>query len=160
MGMAPVHMTGHGSTLTLVGVTMSVHLAGMYALAPLFGWLTDRWGGRVLTLLGQGLFATALIIGIFAADSMAGMTVSLIFLGVGWSASTVAGSTLLTRSVAAPDRPQVQGLSDTLMNVAGAVGGALAGPILALIAFQGLSAVMLILVLAVVGIQLRTSTRG
>ncbi|MFC8522305.1 hypothetical protein [Pseudarthrobacter sp. NPDC057230] len=62
--------------------------------------------------------------GIFAADSMAGITASLIFLGVGWSASTVAGSTLLTRSVAARNRPQVQGLSDALMNVAGAAGGA------------------------------------
>ncbi|TAP44939.1 MFS transporter [Arthrobacter sp. S39] len=157
MGMTPVHMTGHGSTLTIIGVTISLHLAGMYALAPLFGWLTDRWGGRVVALLGQGLLATALIVGIFAADSMAGITASLIFLGVGWSASTVAGSTLLTQSVPARNRPQVQGLSDALMNVAGAAGGALAGPILALIAFQGLSAALLTLVLAAVITQLRTN---
>ncbi|MFC8522346.1 MFS transporter [Pseudarthrobacter sp. NPDC057230] len=157
MGMTPVHMTGHGSTLTIIGVTISLHLAGMYALAPVFGWLTDRWGGRVVALMGQGLLATALIVGIFAADSMAGITASLIFLGVGWSASTVAGSTLLTQSVPAPNRPQVQGLSDALMNVAGATGGALAGPILALIAFQGLSAALLTLVLAAVITQLRTN---
>ncbi|MEV4954781.1 MFS transporter [Paenarthrobacter nitroguajacolicus] len=157
MGMTPVHMTGHGSTLTIVGITISLHLAGMYALAPVFGWLTDRWGGRAVALMGQGLLATALIVGIFAAESMTGITASLIFLGVGWSASTVAGSTLLTQSVPARNRPQVQGLSDALMNVAGAAGGALAGPILALIAFQGLSATLLILVLAAVITQLRTS---
>lgn len=158
MGMTPVHMTGHGSTLTIIGVTISLHLAGMYALAPVFGWLTDRWGGRVIALLGQGLLAAALIIGIAAADSTVGITASLIFLGIGWSASTVAGSTLLTQSVPARNRPQVQGQSDALMNIAGAAGGALAGPILALITFQGLSAALLILVTAVVITQVRTST--
>ncbi|WP_394250409.1 MFS transporter [Arthrobacter pityocampae] len=150
MGMTPVHMSGHGSSLTIIGVTISLHLAGMYALAPVFGWLTDKWGGQVIVLAGQGLLATALVIGIFTADSMTGVTVSLIFLGVGWSASTVAGSALLTRTVEARDRPQIQGLSDALMNGAGAAGGALAGPILALITFQGLSGVLLILVAAVV----------
>jgi MFS family permease len=154
MGMTPVHMTGHGSSLTIVGVTISLHLAGMYALAPLFGWLTDRWGGRTVVLLGQAMLAAALIIGIFSANSMAGVTVSLIFLGVGWSASTVAGSALLTQSVIPRHRPQVQGLSDALMNAAGVVGGALAGPVLALIAFQGLSGTLLILVLIVIVVQL------
>ncbi|WP_458117254.1 MFS transporter [Arthrobacter sp. D2-10] len=154
MGMTPVHMTGHGSTLTLVGVTISLHLAGMYALAPLFGWFTDRWGGRAVVLLGQMLLAAALIVGLLAADSMTGVTVSLILLGVGWSASTVAGSTLLTQSVPLGQRPQVQGLSDALMNTAGAVGGALAGPVLAMVAFDGLSASLLVLVLIVVAIQI------
>jgi MFS family permease len=106
MGMTPVHMTGHGSSLTIVGVTISLHLAGMYALTPVFGWLTDKWGGRVIVLTEQSLLATALNIGVFAADSMAGVTVSLIFLGVGWSASTVAGSAVLTRTVDARERPR------------------------------------------------------
>jgi hypothetical protein len=43
------------------------------------------------------------------------------------------------------------------MNVAGAGGSALASPILALIAFQGLSVVLLVLVLAVVITQFRTT---
>lgn len=155
MGMTPVHMTGHGSSLSIVGFTISLHLAGMYALAPIFGWLTDKWGGRVVVLLGQGMLAAALITGFFAAQSMTGVMITLIFLGLGWSASTVAGSTLVTRSVATQNQPQIQGLSDALMNVAGAAGGALAGPILAVIAFQGLSGVLLVLVLAVVALQLR-----
>lgn len=155
MGMTPVHMTGHGSALTVIGLTISLHLAGMYALAPVFGWLTDRWGGRPVVLLGQGLLAAALITSVLGADSTLGVTAALILLGVGWSASTVAGSTLLTRTVSPTHRPQVQGLSDALMNVAGAIGGAAAGPVLALIAFQGLSAVLLVLVLLVVIIQVR-----
>ncbi|MHC5560882.1 MFS transporter [Kocuria sp. U4B] len=155
MGMTPVHMTGHGSTLTIVGVTLSLHLAGMYALAPVFGWLTDRWGGRTVVLIGQGLLATALVIGFFTADSMIGVMWALVFLGVGWSASTVAGSTLLIQSVDAPQRPSVQGMSDALMNVAGAIGGALAGPILAVIAFQGLSGALLVLIAIVLVIQFK-----
>lgn len=155
MSMTPVHMTSHGSAFTFVGLTISLHLAGMYALAPVFGWLTDRWSERIVMLLGQVLLAAALIAGLLAAHNMTGVTVSLILLGLGWSAATVAGSTQVTRSVAPQNRPQLQGTSDTVMNLAGALGGAIAGPILGIIAFQGLSAIMLAPVLITVILQLR-----
>lgn len=45
-----------------------------------------------------------------------------------------------------------------MMNVAGALGGALAGPILAALAYPGLSAVLVVPVLVVVALQ--TARRG
>ena len=44
MVMALVHMHAHGHHLQFVGVVISLHLAGMFAPAPLTGWLTDRVG--------------------------------------------------------------------------------------------------------------------
>ena len=60
-------------------------------------------------------------------------------LGVGWSASTIAGSTLLAESVSQEDRVVVQGVSDMLMGVAGAVGGAVSGLVLSWVGYLGLN---------------------
>src|SRR5918993_1457693 len=44
MAMTPVHLLHHGATLPIIGVTLSLHIAGMYALSPVFGILADRLG--------------------------------------------------------------------------------------------------------------------
>ncbi|BDZ54480.1 hypothetical protein GCM10025870_15530 [Agromyces marinus] len=46
MVMTPVHMTGHGVTIGLVGLVISIHILGMYGASPLMGWLADRVGPR------------------------------------------------------------------------------------------------------------------
>lgn len=146
MSMTPVHLTGQGASLSLVGLTISLHVAGMYALAPVFGWLADRLGRRPVVLLGQVASTAALVLSWLASASPVLVTVSLVLLGLGWSASTVAGSALVAEAVPPPERPQLQGVSDLFMNLAGAAGGALAGPVLALVGFDGLSAALLVLV--------------
>ncbi|WP_344878803.1 MFS transporter [Zhihengliuella alba] len=153
MSMTPVHMSSHGSSLTIVGVTISLHMAGMYALSPVFGWLTDRLGGRPVVLLGQGLTAGALLAGLIWPHSVLGLTLGLILLGLGWSAATVAGATLVTSAAPTAQRPAAQGISDAMMNVAGALGGALAGPVLAAVAYPGLSVLLIVPVLVVVALQ-------
>lgn len=150
MSMTPVHLTGHGASLSLVGLTISLHVAGMYALAPVLGWLADRLGRRPVVLLGQAAFTAALVLSWLASASPVLVTVGLVLLGLGWSASTVAGSALVAEAVPPAERPQLQGVSDLFMNLAGAAGGALAGPVLALVGFDGLSAALLVLVAVVV----------
>ncbi|MFI7483549.1 MFS transporter [Kocuria sp. M1R5S2] len=150
MSMTPVHLTQHGASLSIVGLTISLHVAGMYALAPVFGWLADRIGRRPVVLLGQGLLVTALVLSWLGSGSHAFVTVSLVLLGLGWSASTVAGSTLVAESVPPAEAPRLQGVSDLFMNLAGATGGALAGPVLAFAGFEGLSAALMVLVVVVV----------
>ncbi len=41
--------------LVLIGFTISLHIAGMYALSPVMGWLTDKAGRLPVILLGHGL---------------------------------------------------------------------------------------------------------
>jgi MFS family permease len=65
--------------------------------------------------------------------------IGLILLGLGWSASTVAGSALLNDAAPADRRVSLQGRSDLAMNLAGAVGGAVAGPMLAWLSYAGLA---------------------
>jgi len=150
MAMTPVHLQDHGASLTIIGLTISLHVAGMYALSPVFGVLADKVGRVPMIVAGQVLFALALATNALGAENPAYVTIGLILLGLGWSASTVSGSALLTESTEPLLRPRVQGLSDTVMNLAGAAGGALAGPVLSLIGFAGLSGVVGALALVVV----------
>lgn len=150
MSMAPVHLKEHGATLTIVGLTISLHVAGMYALSPVFGWLADRFGRLPVILLGQAMLLAALIAAWLGSESMPGMTASLILLGLGWSASVVAGSALVSDAVAVEDRPAVQGFSDFSMNAAGALGGASAGLILSAAGYSGLGVSAMALVAVVV----------
>nr|WP_257909642.1 hypothetical protein [Janibacter limosus] len=48
-------------------------------------------------------------------------------LGLGWSCTLIAGSTLLTAAIPLRQRPAAQGLADVAMGPAGGGGGALAG---------------------------------
>lgn len=150
MAMTPVHLTAHGASLVIVGFTISLHIAGMYALSPVFGILADRVGRRATVLMGQGMLAASLLMTGFGAESEGWVVAGLIFLGLGWSASTVAGSALLTESAAPDRRTIVQGRSDLIMSGSGAVGGALAGVVLALAGYSGLSFVSLAMVATVV----------
>jgi MFS family permease len=150
MSMTPVHLTHHGAALSVVGITISLHVAGMYGLSPVFGWLSDRAGRVGVILLGQALFGIALLTVFFGAGSTALVTVGLVFLGLGWSASTVAGSALIAELVTGGARTRVQGRTDLVMNLSGAVGGAAAGPVLALVGYAGLAVCAAVLVAAVV----------
>lgn len=150
MAMTPVHLTAHGASLVIVGFTISLHIAGMYALSPVFGILADRAGRRTTIALGQGMLAASLLMTGFGAESEGWVVAGLIFLGLGWSASTVAGSALLTESALPDRRTVVQGRSDLIMSASGALGGALAGVALAVLGYSGLSFVTMALVATVV----------
>lgn len=160
MGMTPIHLMGHGADLTIVGITISLHVAGMFGLSPVFGILTDRIGDRAVILGGQVMLATAMLVAALGSQSTQLVAVALVLLGLGWSASNVAGSTMLSGAVPVEQRPATQGTSDLLMNLAGAGGGALAGLILAGIGFSGLALCLLVPVAVVTVDQLRRLPRG
>jgi MFS family permease len=140
MVMAPVHLEDHGAGLELVGVTISLHIAGMYALSPLFGRMGDRLGHRPTVLFGLAqLVMAAVLAGAASPHDVGAFQVGLVLLGTGWSACLVAGSTLLSEAVDDEVRATVQGASDLAMNLAGGLGGALAGLVLGLAGYPALA---------------------
>ena len=46
MTMTPIHLIQHGHGLATVGLVLSAHTFGMFALSPISGRLTDRFGDR------------------------------------------------------------------------------------------------------------------
>ncbi|MFE7119401.1 MFS transporter, partial [Streptomyces sp. NPDC057654] len=159
MTMTPVHLAHHGASLSVVGFTISLHIAGMYALSPLVGWAADRLGRVPVILLGQAVYVVATLLAGTSGGDRRAVTAGLFLLGVGWSCATVAGSTLLTESIDAAHRSEVQGVSDTLMNLVGAAGGALSGGLVAVVGYGGLNAAAAVLVLPVSACALFFSLR-
>jgi MFS family permease len=131
MAMTPVHIlgAGHGAagTLRIVGIVLSLHVAGMYAFAPITGWLSDRYGRRPVIVGGVVLLLVACAVAGTAGHDSARLALGLMLLGMGWSGTMVAGSALLSESVSAELRPSAQGLSDLLMGLAAASAGAMSG---------------------------------
>jgi MFS family permease len=151
MVMTPVHM-GHaggaeGTTLRLIGLVISVHVAGMYLFSPLVGLLADR-AGRTTTvgLAGALLLTAAAIAGTAPPGAALQLGTGLFLLGLGWSCGLVAGSTLVTESVGAAVRPAAQGGTDLLMGLGAALAGVVGGPLLAIGGFGLVSAVSAALV--------------
>ncbi|MFI2562800.1 MFS transporter [Paenarthrobacter sp. NPDC018779] len=153
------HTTDSTDALVVIGVTISLHIAGMFALSPLWGWLTDKAGRLPTIAMGHGLILLAVLVAGLGHAQPFLVTVGLILLGLGWSAATIAGSTLLAESVAEGQRVTVQGVSDTLMGAAGAVGGATSGLVLAWLGYQGLNVAGSILAAAVLALVLTTAAR-
>lgn len=146
MVMTPVHMNHDGASLTVIGLVISLHIAGMYALSPVFGWLSDAIGHRRVIGLGAVLLvlAAALLIGVPGHGGLR-LTAGLVLLGLGWSAGLVAGSALLAANAPDEHRTAVQGTSDVAMNLGGAVGGVLAGLIVSAASFTALALVAVVL---------------
>lgn len=150
MSMTPVHLLGQGATLTVIGFTISLHVAGMFGLSPLWGWASDRMGRIPTILMGQLLYVISILVLSLGELNNAAVAVGLVLLGLGWSASTVAASALVSDLVSGEARVRIQGRTDMTMNIAGALGGALAGPVLALVGYAGLALCVGVLVLGVI----------
>ena len=152
MAMTPIHLVHHGATLTVVGLTLSLHIAGMFALSPVFGVLADRWGRVPTILLGYGILAACVAVIALGQHNTTAVTVALVLLGLGWSAATVAGATLLTESSAEALRTRRQGRNDFWMSIAGALGAIGAGGALSWAGFNGLALLALPILIAVVAL--------
>jgi MFS family permease len=150
MSMTPVHVTSHGGSLVVVGFVISLHILGMYAFAPLFGILSDKIGPVKTVLTGQLIYLAALLIAGLGSETQLLVTIGLFLLGLGWSAATVSASALLATSVPVEQKTNVQGLSDSLMNLSGAAGGAVAGTVVSLFLFTGLNFFALVPVAVIV----------
>lgn len=150
MSMTPAHLSIEGHSLSDVGFTISMHVAGMFAFSPIFGIISDRIGAKKTILLGQLILLISLGVSGFGASDFNLVVTGLFLLGLGWSAATVAGSALLSQELDVSEKPIVQGLSDSLMNLSGAFGGAVSGTILILYGFGGLNAAALLPVVLIV----------
>ncbi|MDI1459382.1 MFS transporter [Catellatospora sp. KI3] len=161
MSMTPVHIGATHSgpdTLRLVGLVLSAHIAGMYALAPVVGWLTDRLGRLRVILGGVALLIAAGITAASAGDRTDLITVALVLLGLGWSGTMVGGSTLFAESVPVAVKARAQGVSDLVMGLAAAGSGAVSGVIVELSGYRVLALLAVLATLPLIALALRPST--
>ncbi|QXV56687.1 MFS transporter [Amycolatopsis sp. TNS106] len=133
MTMTPVQLHQHGQGLDVVGWVLSAHLVGMFALAPLSGWIADRWGGRAAIFGGIGTLTVAAVTAIGAPDSHhVGIPVAMFLLGYGWNLVFVGGSSMLSRDLPPAQRTRAQGTVDAFVWGTSAAASLLAGQLFGL----------------------------
>jgi MFS family permease len=136
MVMTPVHMSHMDVALSVIGLVISVHVLGMYAFSPIVGALSDKLGRvRVIQIGFLILLAAATLAGIAPDMQTIPMGIALFLLGLGWSCTLIAGSTFLSEAVSVEMKPSSQGASDLVMNLMGALGGAVSGLIIGIFSF-------------------------
>jgi predicted MFS family arabinose efflux permease len=149
MAMTPLHMTDHGHGLDAIGVVISAHVLGMFALSPLTGRIADRIGSLNTILLGSSVLAVAALMAATAPpDGGTMLLVALFLLGYGWNLGFVSGSALLTSGLRPEERTTTQGFTDSLVWGSSALASLAGGIVLALTGFAALGligAVLLVL---------------
>jgi MFS family permease len=156
MTMTPIQLVDHGQTLTVVGVVLSVHVAGMFLPSPITGHLSDRLGRLPVIRASAVVLAVSGTVAAFGHESTVLVGVALALLGVGWNLGLVGGSALLTDSIAPAVRARAQGFADLAMGLAGAVGSVSSGVVLgaggfALLASLGAGLAMVLLAVSARG---------
>ncbi len=139
MAMTPLHIRHIGLGLGTVGFVISAHTLGMFALSPVTGWLTDRFGPVQVIVAGVGLMAGSAVLAATApTDGRTHLAVALFLLGLGWNFGFVAGSSLLTRGVPQESRTALQGRADSLVWMAAALASLASGFVLEAAGFVAL----------------------
>jgi MFS family permease len=161
MSMTPVHLHHADASLRVIGVVISLHIFGMYAASPIVGWAADRWGRRPVIGAGSAvLMLSFAVAGTASGHQTPQLAIGLALLGLGWSCTMIAGSTLLTDATPLGQRPNVQGTTDILMGVGGAAAGLISGVIVGFGTYSALTILTAVLVLGLVLILVQTPLTG
>jgi MFS family permease len=116
MTMTPLHMTQHGHGLAAVGLVISGHTFGMFALSPLSGRLTDRYGSPIVITAGLVVLAVSSVMAALAPpEGGVILFLALFLLGYGWNLGFVAGSAMLAGNLEIHERTRLQGVTDAFI---------------------------------------------
>jgi MFS family permease len=139
MTMTPLHMSEHGHGLAAVGLVISGHTFGMFALSPISGRLTDRFGTTAVVMAGLIVTGVAALLSAVAPpDGGPLLFLSLFLIGYGWNLGFVAGSALLTHGLELAERTRLQGTTDALIWSSAAAASLGSGVMVAVAGFTSL----------------------
>ena len=139
MTMTPLHLNATGHGLADVGLVISAHTFGMFALSPIAGRLTDRLGSVTIMFAGGGVIALSSVLTFLAPpDGRDIVFLAMFLLGWGWNLGFVAGSALLTSGLGIAERARTQGFADALIWSSAAIASAGSGVVVALAGYASL----------------------
>jgi MFS family permease len=145
MAVYPSHLHHAGHSLGITGFVVSAHVWSMFAMSPIIGRCTDRYGANQVVIVGAAIICfSCLFTAVLPIDNAGSATIALVTLGIGWNAQLVAASALLTHN-AEPDRcAQLESHGEIAMSAAAAVGAlALAPWLFAQTGIRPLAAIMI-----------------
>lgn len=139
MSMTPVHMGLCGFGLNSVGIVIGIHVAAMYLPSLVTGMLVDKIGRTVMAIASGITLLAGILAALAPTNSMLMLTIALALLGLGWNFGFISGTALIIDGTTLSNRAKVQGTIDVFIALSGALGGILAGVMLALFGYTTLS---------------------
>jgi MFS family permease len=147
MALTPLAMAHHGHALTVISLSVALHVVGMFGLSLPLGRLTDHVGRRPVILSGLLIVALGALLVPLTADYWVAAA-GLVLVGVGWSCVNVAVTALIADTVPAVERGRAVGVVDSFAGLASIVLPLAGGP---LAEAGGFAALGVLAVLLVVG---------
>jgi MFS family permease len=119
MNLAGYVAVGRGHHQGDVFTMISVHILGMYGLILIVGDVVDRFGRRPCLVAGLTLMALSNV-ALAWLGGVAGMSVALLGLGLGWNLSYVAATTELVSLSSPSERGRLVGFTDFVASLTAA----------------------------------------
>lgn len=142
MAMTPIFLRDGGAGLEIVGIVISAHTLGMFALSPVTGMLGDRFGRAQVAAAGMVIVLISVAMaGAAPPEATAVLIAALFLLGLGWNWAFIGGSAILTEGLAIGERLRLQGAVDATVWLSGAAASLSSGVILAVAGFPVLNAI-------------------
>ncbi|HEX6332372.1 MAG TPA: MFS transporter [Actinomycetota bacterium] len=157
MGVTPVALEHQHTSPAVVSTVISVHVAGMWAFSPLIGAALDRFGRRPGLLAGG---AASVVGALLAATDVPGpVGVGLFAIGLGWSATFLGATAVISDHTRPEERGAALGLNDLVVAGSSAAAAFAGGFVFESAGFRVLgfavAALVLLVVLAVVRLRPR-----
>ena len=121
-------MFDQGMMIDHSALVISLHLLGMFAPAPVSGWIADRFGSTLAAFLGFVLITVCLVI-LWSGQSHGDFIIALILLGIGWSMTMVAGTKKVVALGKTSDRAACEAGGSVLISLANIFSALTAGAI-------------------------------
>ena len=119
MNLAGYVAVGHHHPQGSIFTIISLHIVGMYGLVLIIGDVIDRLGRQTAMVSGLLLMAASNA-GLAWLGGIAGMSLCLFGLGLGWCLSYVAATTTLVDLAGPAERGRLIGATDLISSMAGA----------------------------------------
>jgi MFS family permease len=166
MTVTAVHMHNQQHEIGSISWVIMAHTLGMFGLSFATGWLADRLGRATMIVAGGSILALACLIAPLSTG-VAWLALALFLLGLGWNFCFVAGSALLDDILRPPEKGRMQGITETMINIASGAGSMGSGLIFAALGFAAMSwSIIVVAMIPVVLVALskaadqRTPARG
>lgn len=126
MNLSGYVVVGHHHEQADVFTVISLHIVGMFGLVLVVGELVDRLGRRPSLISGLAIMAVSTVMLVWV-ESIAGMSVSLFLLGLGWNLSYVAATAELVTHAKPIERGRLVGFTDLVAGLSAAALALLGG---------------------------------
>jgi MFS family permease len=156
MTVTPTALHDHGHGSGAISLIISAHITGMFALGPFIGALMDRFGRRA-GLVGGFVLSIAGALVAATEASVATVGAGLLLIGVGWSATYLGSTALISDATEATERSAALGSMDLVVSSMSAVAGLTGGLVLDVAGYRtlgiGVAAVVALALVPVVGFR-------